>query len=169
MVYEDRANNEDQFAQAPSYALAYEEAKHAVSTQQNVVDNFRARAGLLLSGAAIATSFLGGQALRIGNPGTWSWVAIGAFALLGLATLAILWPTTWKFEADPRDIIATYVESDDPLPLPDIHRDLALHRSDVLEENGRRLRRSVWAFRFAGLMLLVEIVAWAVDLAERVE
>jgi hypothetical protein len=80
-----------------AYALAYEEAKHAVSTQQTVVDNFRARAGLLLSGAAIATSFLGGQALRGGEPGPWSWLAITAFGALGVLTLAILWPTTWEF------------------------------------------------------------------------
>jgi hypothetical protein len=152
-----------------AYALAYEEAKHAVSTQQTVVDNFRARAGLLLSGAAIATSFLGGQALRGGEPGPWSWLAITAFGALGVLTLAILWPTTWEFEADPRDIIATYAESDDPLPLADIQRDLALHRSDVLEENGRRLGRSMWAFRLAGLMLLIEIVAWTIDLAERID
>ena len=55
-----------------AYELAYDEAVAAVSTQQAVIDAFRSRAGLLLSGAAIATSFLGGQALRSGDPGTWS-------------------------------------------------------------------------------------------------
>jgi len=39
----------------------------------------------------------------------------------------------------------------------------------VLEENGRGLRRVVFSFRFAGLMLLTEIVSWAIDLAVRVD
>lgn len=154
-------------ARSSLYALAYDEARHAVSTQHTVVDNFRSRAGLLLSGAAIATSFLGGQALRSGDPGAWSWIAIGAFLLLGIATLAILWPRSWRFEADPRDIITTYVETDDPASLQALHRDLALHRADVLDVNGRRLTRLIWSFRAAGFLLIFEIVAWAIDLATR--
>jgi hypothetical protein len=151
-----------------AYALAYEEGRHAVSVQQTVVDNLRGRAGVLLSGAAIATSFLGGQALAEGRPSEWSWVAIASFALLGAATLTILWPTTWEFEADPRDIIATYAEVEEPRGLAVIQRDLALHRSGVLAENGRRLDRLVRAFRLASLLLLIEIAAWGIDLAVRV-
>jgi hypothetical protein len=49
-----------------------------------------------------------------------------------------------------------------------IHRDLALHRADVLEENGRRLKRLIWLFRISALLLMAEIGAWAADLATRV-
>jgi len=55
------------------YELAYDEAVRALSQQQSVLDNFRTRAGILLSGAAIATSFLGGQALRSDALNSWSW------------------------------------------------------------------------------------------------
>ncbi|HEX2161648.1 MAG TPA: hypothetical protein VHF88_07490 [Thermoleophilaceae bacterium] len=152
-----------------AYELAYDEAVLAVSSQQAAIDSFRGRAGLLLSGAAIATSFLGGQALRTGNPGVWSWISIAVFALLGLATLAILWPRNWKFEADPADIVATYIEAEEPLPVVDIQRDLALHRASVLEENGKQFRRLVWSFRAAGILLVVEIVTWTIDLATKVD
>lgn len=155
-------------AHAAAYELAYVEGKDAVAAQQTAIENFRGRAGLLLSGAAISTSFLGGQALRSGTLKPWSWVAIVLFALLGAGALTVLWPRGWKFQADPRDIIATYIETDDPASLPVIHRDLALHRANVLEENGRRLKRLIWVFRLAGVMLLCEMVAWAADLATRV-
>jgi hypothetical protein len=48
---------------ADGYRLAYDEAVRALTRQQSALDEFRTRAGILLSGAAIATSFLGGQAL----------------------------------------------------------------------------------------------------------
>ena len=159
----------DGAATESAYALVYEEGRQAVAAQQDVIDSYGSRAGLLLSGAAIATSFLGGVALRSGDPGPWSWIAIVAFALLGVATLAILWPTSWASETGPRIMIATYVEAEKPLPLEIMLRDLALHRSDLLARNSRRLRRLAWAVRFAGFLLLTEIVAWAIDLATRVD
>jgi hypothetical protein len=133
-------------AAAESYALAYAEGKDA-----------------------IATSFLGGQALRSGALRPWSWTAIVLFALLGLGALAMLWPRSWEFEADPRDIIATHVEAADPVALHVIHRDVALHRADVLEENGRRFDRLIWLFRGSGVLLIFEIGAWGADLATRVD
>jgi hypothetical protein len=41
------------------YRVAYEEATRARSEQLALIDSFRSRAGLLLSAAAITTSFLG--------------------------------------------------------------------------------------------------------------
>lgn len=49
------------------YKVAYEEAVRALSEQQAAIDSFRTRAGLLLSAAAITTSFLGAQALDGGD------------------------------------------------------------------------------------------------------
>lgn len=45
------------------YKVAYDEAVRALSEQQGAIESFRTRAGLLLSAAAITTSFLGAQAL----------------------------------------------------------------------------------------------------------
>jgi hypothetical protein len=125
----------------------------------------------VLSAAAIATSFLGGQALRSGDLHAWSWVAIVFFVCLGVGTLAILWPRGWKWEADPRDIIATYIEVQDPeepIPLTGIRRDLALHWADAMDENRRRFKLLMWVFRVASALLLAEIGAWVADLATRV-
>lgn len=113
-----------------AYKLAYDEGVRALSQQQTVIDSFRTRAGLLLSAAAITTSFLGAQALAAGDPNLATWTALASFFFLGVACLAILWPREWEFTADPRDVIATYIEAEDPLPLDAIHRDLALHMED---------------------------------------
>jgi len=60
---------------------------------------------------------------------------------------------------------ATYIESEDPLPLPEIYRDLALHMEDSYDENSVRLQWLIVVFRLAGIALGVEILAWIVDLA----
>jgi hypothetical protein len=151
-----------------AYELAYHEAVRALSHQEAVLDNFRTRAGILLSAAAIATPFLGGAAVGDGDFSAWSWVAVGLFGGVAALTLVILWPwKDWEFVAGPRRLIATYVETDDPLPLHRIHRDLALHMEDSYDENEQRLEVLLLAFRGASLFLAAEVVAWVVDIATR--
>lgn len=153
----------------PLLALAYEEAVRALSQQQSVLDNFRTRAGILISGAAIATSFLGGQALDDAEFSVWSWLAIISFLGLGLLVLLILWPRKdWEFAAVPRRLISIYIETEEPLPVSRIHRDLALHMEDSHTQNDRRLGRLILYFRAASALLILEVATWIADLAFRV-
>lgn len=71
------------------YAVAYEEAVRALSEQQGVIDSFRSRAGLLLSAAAITTSFLGSQALDGENTHWTAWLAMAAFAGVAAGSLVV--------------------------------------------------------------------------------
>ena len=88
---------------APAYELAYEEARRALDGQERALAAFRTRAGIVLSAAAIVTSFLGGQAIGASGFTTLSWVAIAAFAVVGVATLCVLWPEdSWQFRGDPK-------------------------------------------------------------------
>lgn len=151
-----------------AYKLAYDEAIRALSQQQTVLDNFRTRAGILLSGAAIATSFLGGRALEDGSLRIWSCAAISAFVAVGVSTILILWPRRhWEFAAIPRRVIDTYIEAEEPFSPPRIHRDLALHMEDSYVLNERRLERLIVLFRVASVVLTFEVVAWVVDVATR--
>ena len=87
----------------------------ALSEQQAVIDGFRTRAGLLMSGAAIAASFLGGEALHKGTSG-WTWLAVAFFVLLGLSVVAILWPRhDWEYAVRPERLIENYIEHPEPL------------------------------------------------------
>lgn len=69
------------------YKVAYEEAVRALSEQQAVIDSFRNRAGMLFSAAAIATSFLGGQALHGGNAASSPFLVASGLLMLEV----ILW------------------------------------------------------------------------------
>ena len=148
------------------YALAFTEGVRALSEQQAVIDSFRTRSGLLLSGAAIATSFLGQASLAHGTT-FFTWFAIAAFALLGAAVIAILWPRNdWEYAVRPQLLIANYIEHPEPLDIAGIHRDLALHMDRSYLHNRGQLLRLVWLFRGASLLLIVEILAWIVDLID---
>jgi hypothetical protein len=101
--------------------------------QQGVLDNLRARAGLLLSAAAVASSFLGAQALTEGlEPLTW--LALALFAVVGILAVALLWPQSeWVFSQSPARIIQEYIEGEAPQPLAAMQRNLALHLEDTTE------------------------------------
>ena len=154
-------------ADPQGYALAYEEAKRALAEQERVVTELRSRAGILIASAAITTSFLGDRILgRHVHP--LAWIAIGCFVLLGLAVLSLLWPwKDWKFTVNAQSLIQNYLEPSegDPLDLPGIHRDLALHMEASWQANDRQLRWLFVAFRIAAMLLVGEIVFWVLTLA----
>jgi hypothetical protein len=108
------------------YRVAYEEATRARSEQLALIDSFRARAGLLLSAAAITTSFLGAQALGGGSWGWPSWVALGSFVGVANLSLAILWPRAHELSTSAEQIMMNFIEAEEPAPLRDLHRDLTL-------------------------------------------
>jgi hypothetical protein len=151
---------------AGAYELAFDEAGRALDAQERTVSELRSRGGVLIAAAAIATSFFGARAFGDGPSTTWTWIAVAAFATVGLCVLAVLWPRSdWSFNASASDIIAGYVEPD-ALSLPEIHRDLALHRSAAYDGNARQLGTLFLVFRVGLVLLVVEVAAWIVALAE---
>lgn len=152
-----------------TYQLAYEEARRALDEQERAVVELRGRAGQLVAAAAITTSFFGGQALhhRLDPMG---WIAVGCFVALSLAVLAILWPRRdWEFNLSPAQFINIYVEpnDDEPLSLPEIHRDLALHMGNSASVNRKQLRWLTGAFRLGAALLVAEVIAWVIVLINR--
>ena len=149
------------------YRIAYDEAVRALSQQQSMIDSLRTRAGLLLSAAAITTSFLGAQALNDGGPSLATWLALACFVSLSIAALAILWPHSLEFTANPANVIESYIETAEPLSVPEIHRDLALHMHRSYDENLSGQQQLASRFRLAGVLLTVEVLFWIVDLASK--
>jgi hypothetical protein len=153
----------------------YDEALRALSMQKASFDGLRARVGFLLSAATIATSFLGGLALKDASSDAGSWIAIALFALFGSASLRILWPTAEGadgFTATPSLVIAEYLEdaahNDKKQPLWVIYRDLALYAEEAHDLNrSRHLDPLSNFFRAAIVLLTAEIVVWIIDLALR--
>jgi hypothetical protein len=122
---------------AEVYELAFDEARRALAGQESALGAFRSRAGVIVSAAAIVTSFLGGQALEAGGFTVLAWASIGAFAALGLAGLGVLWPDGgWEFDAIPNQIITSYIER----PQEPADPIWVVHRGSVAA-HGEQLRR----------------------------
>ena len=150
-----------------SYELAFEEAGRALDAQERAVNELRSRAGVLIAAAAITTSFFGSRAVAGEEFSGWVWVAVIAFAFVGGCVLMVLWPRSdWSFNASAADIIAEYIEPE-PVAFRLVQRDLALHRSAAYDRNARQLGRLFLVFRIGLVVLVVEVGAWVVALAER--
>jgi hypothetical protein len=143
------------------YEFVFNESVRGLTLQQQRLDNLRARAGVLLSGASVAVSFLGSRALSE-NPGNfWAEVGILLFALAGLACIVIIWPhREWTFSNSANDIIDSYIESDPPETLETLHRDLALFAEQDFDDNERRMTFLFIVFRAACLFLVADIMLW---------
>jgi len=155
-----------------AYEVVFREAIRALDLQRSAFDSLRARVGFLLSAATIATSFLGGLALRQTSD-VGSWMAIGLFVGFGAVSLRLLWPRlegAEGFSATPSIVIGEYLEPDEgpPQELSVIYRDLALFAEGAHDSNkNAHLKPLTSYFRIATVLLTAEIVAWVVDLAVR--
>jgi hypothetical protein len=69
------------------------------------------------------------------------------------------------FRFDPADLLTRYVDVDDPMPMPAIHRELALRIKSDWQRNGRVIHRLREALQLALILLLVEIAAWLFSIA----
>jgi len=149
------------------YEIAYDEAVRALAEQRGIIDSLRARAGLLFSAAAVTTSFLGAQALGGGVSNVSSWLALTCFLAVAATSLAVLWPRKWEATANAREVIQTYVESVDPIPVVRLYRDLSLHMHHSYLNNREGLDQLVLYLQAASGLLTLEVVLWIVAIAAR--
>ena len=152
----------------PRTALLYKESLRALTQQQAVLDNLRTRTGILLSAAAISSSFLGAQALADSDPTVWSWCAIGSFAVLGLLLVAVLLPRgDWYFSqnVDQLESVFGKRETNGRASLETIQHDLAHANQDAWSYNAYKINKLFMQFNLAAGFLVLEIAFWLVDLA----
>ena len=149
----------------PFYKVAYDEAVRALSEQQEGVESLRSRAGLLLSVAAITTSFLGAHAFRVGPQSVFAWLALLAFLAMASISLAILWPRDWDVTANPRGVLEALIEAEGPASIAELYRDLSLHMHASYLENRQGLEQLALLFELAGASMAVEMVLWMAAIA----
>ncbi|HET7416248.1 MAG TPA: hypothetical protein VFJ61_01285 [Solirubrobacterales bacterium] len=147
------------------YKVAYDEAVRALSEQAAVVDGLRSRAGVLFSAAAITTSFLGARAVQDAHWSPFSWLALATFVGVAAAFLAILWPRRWEVAANPNIVVKAYIESEEPISIEDLHRELSFHLYGSYLENRPALERLVVYFQIANVLFAVELVLWIAAVA----
>jgi hypothetical protein len=147
-------------------AFVYQEALRGLLQQQAAVESLHARAGTLIFAASFASSLLGARALEDGVD-AWDWVALALLVGIGALAVYLLWPYyNLTFRFDPKDLLARYVDVAEPLPMATIHRELAGRIDTDWHRNGRIVRRLREALQVALILLLLEIVAWLVSIAE---
>jgi hypothetical protein len=153
----------------PKVKLAYDESLRAITAQAAVLDNLRSRAATIVSVASLVTTFLGGQALikpTAQSPEVdinfWGVIAIGCFCGIGLCILAILWPYRWRFVMSAQILLAgagtSGVTEDSMLS------DVARYNEANYDQNEQRLQNLFWLFRVAVLLLVLESLAWIMNL-----
>lgn len=148
----------------PRWELVFSEALRALSFQQSTLDNLRSRATLLTAGAALVSSALGAPSLS-GN--RWGAASIVAITALGGVLIAVgiicapLW--RWRFVASAGQLTKA-VELG--FSADTIRRNLAGDFESWLDRNERKLRWLQWYFTAGLALLLVEMVAWLIQLAQ---
>ncbi len=145
------------------YALAFEEAGQVLAVQERVLAEMRGRAAGLLAAAGVTASIFGGPLGGSGRGGPALYVAMAAFAGVALCTLALLWPNHLDVAADPQLIVSEYAEPI-AVPLPLVHRDLAMHRAVSVERNGRKLATATTMLQAALSLFATEVLAWLANL-----
>jgi hypothetical protein len=146
-------------------AFVYQEALRGLLQQQAAVESLHARAATLIFAASFASSLLGARALEDGVGG-WDWTALGLLVAIGGLAVLMLWPYyNLTFRFDPEELLARYVDLAVPVPLAEMHRELALQIKADWMTNGRIVRRLREALQLALILLLAEIVAWLVSIS----
>jgi hypothetical protein len=146
-------------------AFVYEEALRGLLQQRAAVESLHGRAATLIFAASFVSSLLGARALEDGV-GAWDWTALGLLVAIGGLAVLMLWPYyNLTFRFDPEELLARYVDVPEPVPMAELHRELALRIKADWVQNGRVVRRLREAMQVALILLLTEIVVWLVSIA----
>jgi hypothetical protein len=164
----------------PSNAeIAYNLALKAITTQRTRLDDIRARAGTLLAATSLVTGFLGAEALKDTTTGAAGAqvadrtlqnaeiVGIAAFVATALCCLWILRPPLragWYFEISPALLVQDWVDAPAHGDADAMQRELAVEFEAYYDHNEPQLNRLMWWLTAAIVALLVEVVAWLLDL-----
>jgi hypothetical protein len=152
----------------PRIELVWTQTQAQLAARMAAVDELRARVGVLISGAAIATGFLAGQALNAkhGIP-MGAWLGIAAAGALILACAYILLPREWASQVVDAKIQLRYIDDRPTKPVDGFRRYMIDHAAEHLLTDERRLDRLYRVFSFSLACLVVDFAGWIWALAAR--
>jgi hypothetical protein len=144
--------------------LAYDLALRTLGQQERVLEELRARTGVLLTATAIVTSFLGGRALATSG-GVWLTLT-GAAAAIGSIVVGVyvLLPKPGFNFALHGSAVYEYFRAE-RAPIRDVHRTLAYWIKAAWEKNQTSIDRLIVFFRLACALLVLAIGLWSLKLA----
>jgi hypothetical protein len=137
------------------FGIAYQAGLRALDKQERVVDELRARTGVLLGASALAVSFLGGPALEQAHAGT-ALVVLIAFGVALASCMYVLLPKPgFIFALSGRSVLESLFSVEDNID--EVRRRLAYDLDGFWEENDVLMQRLFLSFRVASAALTVEI------------
>lgn len=147
--------------------LAFNEAVRRIEQQEADLAGLHARAAILFSASAIATTFLAGISSSVaGRSVPWYGglaVILAICSFVGTLVVAgqILWPKEWRFGRSGKAMLESYVDdTEQTWGVEDIYYDLAVHLTHDFEQNRAALRGQLVRLQ-AGLVLLgAQVLFW---------
>ncbi len=142
-------------------SIAYQEGLRAVTSQEASLDELRSRSALLFTGMALATSFLGQNAISDGW-GFWEVTAVIDLGVISLLITVILRPRDWRFRLDAERLVVDFVDQPNRTSTDEMLRDLALRHAANRVWNQDRLDHLMNLFNLAlglSFFLLVFLLA----------
>lgn len=137
--------------------LAYEASLRALDKQERLLEELRARTGILLAASSLAASFLGREAFDDSGSTVFVVLALAAFAVSIAASVYILMPKRNLVfsQSGPGLYEGLYALRED---LAEVHRRLAYDLYRFWEGNDAKMRNLFGAYRVAAVALVIEIV-----------
>src|ERR1043165_1049782 len=146
--------------------VAYEEALRALDKQERLLEELRARTGVLIAASALAASFLGPPAFLHSNPRGLSISALAAFVVTLAASIFILLPkTNLIFAASGLGIYKSFYELREEMA--DVYRHLVYDLQAYWDSNNREMLWLSRAFTLASAALVAEVLSLAFFLGGR--
>lgn len=140
--------------------LLYDEAIRRLAAQDTDLTNIRSRAGTLIAGISIVTTFLAGATItQSGIERPLAWIALALFtASLGMALYVMVSPVQLQSGFSPRQIKA-YIEQYAP-ESGYLAAHLAVQLEEAIEANRPLLKHLRRAILISVLLLFLEVLAW---------
>jgi hypothetical protein len=135
--------------------IAYEASLRRLDKQERLLDELRARTGLVLAAASLSVSFLGRPALDA-DPIALAVLALAAFATSIVASLYVLLPKKdLVFALVGSRLFEELYEFEDELR--EVHRRLTYDLDRFWESNDQKMQRVIWGIRIATGALAAEV------------
>jgi hypothetical protein len=132
-----------------------------------LLNELRARTGILLGVTTAVTSFLGAAAIDRGGLHGWGVLALAAFVIGVGCCVAVLWPhRNWTFFEGATKAFDNYAEKHaggDPWTVDQVRRDLALHMERAADDAYATMKAMQKCFIAAGVGLAFDVAFWLIE------
>lgn len=137
--------------------LAYDESMRSLDKQERLLDELRARTGLLLAASSLAISFVGRPAFQAANAFI---VIVGllAFAVSVAASVYVLLPKARRFVFSLEGSVVFEELYEFREDMPEVYRRLTYDLDRFWDENDAVMTQLFRAFQIAAFALAAEII-----------